>query len=144
MNFKDRIAVKLKDMRKYVVELEEMLPDELLGYKKNLTERRACEKTIELALETVIDIVSMIVAYEKVGVPSSEDELIGLFSKTAMFSPALLSSLKAMKGFRNILVHRYGEVDDEKVYHFLTEELDDFVKFEKEVVVYLKQKKGVK
>jgi len=41
-----------------------------------------------------------------------------------------------MKAFRNILVHRYGEINDEKVYEKL-EELEDFQEFRKSVIGYL-------
>ena len=43
-----------------------------------------------------------------------------------------------MKGFRNILVHRYGHVDDEIVYRILLTGLSDFYDFEKQVDRYLK------
>lgn len=41
---------------------------------------------------------------------------------------------KRMKGFRNILVRRYGYVDDRIVYEMVTGHLDDFDTFRKEVL----------
>jgi uncharacterized protein YutE (UPF0331/DUF86 family) len=43
-----------------------------------------------------------------------------------------------MKGFRNILVHRYGHVDDEIVYRILSIGLNGFYDFEKQIDRYLK------
>ena len=43
-----------------------------------------------------------------------------------------------MKGFRNILVHKYGEVDDEISYENL-EKLSDFDLFKEEVIFFLKK-----
>ncbi len=34
-----------------------------------------------------------------------------------------------MRGFRNIVVHRYGKIDDRLVYTLLNEQLDDFSEF---------------
>ena len=34
-----------------------------------------------------------------------------------------------MVGFRNLLVHRYGKVDDSRAYHYLKEEIDDLYEF---------------
>jgi len=34
-----------------------------------------------------------------------------------------------MKGFRNILVHRYGRINDEIAYTIIKEHLQDFYKF---------------
>ncbi len=42
-----------------------------------------------------------------------------------------------MNGFRNILVHRYGHVDDEIVYRIFSIRLNDFYDFEKQVDRYL-------
>jgi len=46
--------------------------------------------------------------------------------------------IKDMKGFRNILVHKYGRLDDRLVYRFLTEDIDDFTRFRDQVNRYLK------
>ena len=44
-----------------------------------------------------------------------------------------------MKGFRNILVHKYGEVDDELVFENLSE-LENFEKFKEEILKFIKYK----
>ena len=51
----------------------------------------------------------------------------------------MLETLKKMKGFRNILVHRYAEVDDELVFEFLRNDIKDFELFKKEVLAFLKK-----
>lgn len=43
-----------------------------------------------------------------------------------------------MKGFRNLLVHKYGKVKDELVFENL-ENLDDFEKFKREIMDFLKK-----
>jgi uncharacterized protein YutE (UPF0331/DUF86 family) len=44
--------------------------------------------------------------------------------------PAPLSSrLEELVGFRNLLVHQYGRVDDSRSYSFLNMELKDFYEF---------------
>lgn len=45
-----RILSKLDEMIRYVEELQEMLPDKE-EYLHDLIKRRACEKTIEVAIE---------------------------------------------------------------------------------------------
>lgn len=46
-----------------------------------------------------------------------------------------------MKGFRNILVHRYGEIDDALAFKILTEKLNDFNLFIDLVNKFLKNQK---
>ena len=138
MELKKRILLKLDEMNKYMEELERFLPAEEEEYLENQQVKRACEKTIELAIEAAMSIVSIIVSHNKFGFPKDEDDLIAIVEKKMIVSSALAATLKEMKGFRNILVHRYAEVDDARAYHTLTGELGDFNSFEKEIRKYVK------
>jgi uncharacterized protein YutE (UPF0331/DUF86 family) len=48
--------------------------------------------------------------------------------------------IKEMKSFRNILVHVYGEIEDEIAYEEIKNGLKDFEDFEKEIESFLKAK----
>jgi uncharacterized protein YutE (UPF0331/DUF86 family) len=61
-----RILSKLDKMIKYVEELQSMLPDQE-EYQQDLIKRRACEKTIEVAIESLIDVSAMIVSAQQFG-----------------------------------------------------------------------------
>lgn len=140
LNLKQKVIEKLHAMNQYLDELEELVPEEEEYYER-LQARRACEKTIELAIEQVIDIASLIVSYQKLGIPQSEDDLIILLQKKKVLSTALATKIKEMKGFRNLLVHKYGAINDRKSYHFLTAELGDFTQFKKEIKQFIKSLK---
>jgi len=58
---RSRILSKLDEMIQYVKELRDMLPEEE-EYQHNLIKRRASEKTIEVAIESLIDVSAMIVS----------------------------------------------------------------------------------
>jgi uncharacterized protein YutE (UPF0331/DUF86 family) len=47
-----------------------------------------------------------------------------------------------MKGFRNILVHEYGHINDRLVYEAVTDRLDDFEAFRRTVVEALRRVSG--
>ncbi|MEF8879937.1 MAG: DUF86 domain-containing protein [Candidatus Thermoplasmatota archaeon] len=136
--YRKRILLKLDDMTDYVEELETMLPSSLDKYVSDLVKRRACEKTVEAAIETLIDVAMMIVSSEKMGLPHSEENIFDLLEKNNILDKRLSSNVKKMKGFRNILIHRYANVDDELVYNNIKRHLDDFYDFEKEIKNFLK------
>lgn len=46
--------------------------------------------------------------------------------------------IKSMKGFRNIIVHRYAGIDDELSYEFLIERLSDFDEFIEQIEMFMK------
>ncbi len=131
-------------MYTYLDQLEELLPVDEEEYFKDIRSKRACEKTLELAIETIISIISIIVSSQKLIYPESEDSLINALENRKILSAAMAKKIREMKGFRNILIHKYGELDDRRAYKFLTEELDDFILFEKEIKKYLKTLKEQK
>ena len=123
MKYEKRIQAKLLQMHGYLTELNKWLPSKNKYLHDGLT-RRACEKTIQLAIECVLDICAIIV---------SEENLIRLLSEKKIISLILAKKIQSMKSFRNILVHRYEEVDNTLAYEFLAKNLLDFSYFEKEI-----------
>ena len=51
-----------------------------------------------------------------------------------------MGKIRAMKGFRNILVHKYGKIEDELAFEILQNNLPDFQLFKEEVFKFLKKK----
>ncbi|MBS3158542.1 DUF86 domain-containing protein [Candidatus Woesearchaeota archaeon] len=133
---KERILKKFDDIHTYLNELEEILPEEE-EYASNLVKKRACQKTIELAIESLIDICFMVITSEKLGVVEDEEHIFNILATKKVLTPKLAIRLKSMKGFRNILVHRYGDVNDELTYDFLTHNLEDFSDFEQQILKFI-------
>ena len=135
-----RILSKLDGMKKYVEELQSMLPDQE-DYQQDLIKRRACEKTIEVAIESLIDVCAMIVSTQQFGLPENEENIFDILIEKKILNSKFGEKLKDMKGFRNILIHRYGHVDDEMVYNNLSSCMNDFYEFEKYIKLYLQDQK---
>jgi uncharacterized protein YutE (UPF0331/DUF86 family) len=133
-----RIFSKLDEMTGYVEELKEMLPDKE-EYLQHLIRRRACEKTIEVAIESLIDVSAMIVSAGKFGLPASEEGIFDILVGKMVISKEYGEKLKDMKGFRNVLIHRYPHVADDMVYYYLTNYLDDFYVFKSTIESYLEK-----
>jgi uncharacterized protein YutE (UPF0331/DUF86 family) len=74
---RERIFTKLNEMIRYVQELHEMLPEKE-EYLHDLINRRACEKTVEIAIESLIDVSAMIVSAQKLGLPSNEGNIFDI------------------------------------------------------------------
>jgi len=132
-----RILVKLDEMKQYVEDLEMMIPRSLEDYEEDLIIRRACERTVEAAIETVLKVSAMIISSEKMGLPQNEETIFDLLKQQKVVSSALSSKLKKMKGFRNLLIHLYEHIKDDLVYEFINNQIDDFYEFEKTIKSYL-------
>jgi len=73
----------------------------------------------------------------RLGVPATDEDILENLVRHGVFGPEMRQSLKAMKGFRNIVVHRYGAIDDALAFSILTERIGDFALFRQEVERFL-------
>ena len=137
---KDRLLEKMDDLEKYLRELEEYLPDEKEDYLKNGLRKRACERAFQLASEDLLDICNLIISDEGFGIPTDSKDSIRKLSKNGVIPESLSSRLEELIGFRNLLVHQYGRVDDSMAYSFLYLESKDLYEFIDVIDKYIKSK----
>jgi len=135
---KNRILVKLDEIYGYLRELNDIVPASAGEYRESVVKRRASERLLHLAIEGTIDICAMLVRELRLGVPGEEEDLFDKLSGRVL-STDMADRLREMKRFRNVLVHRYGTIDDDKVYTILRNRLVDFEDFKKQVTGFLKK-----
>ncbi len=136
---KKRILSKIDEMDRYVEELDKIVPKDLDEYERLIKDKLACERLLHLSIECVIDICNIITSGLKLGLPSDEEEMLIKLERNSVVSKEMKKTLTGMKGIRNILVHKYGEVKDEIVFEALSEKLGDFEKFKEEILKFLKR-----
>jgi uncharacterized protein YutE (UPF0331/DUF86 family) len=129
----------MDDLEGYLKELREILPASFEEYKK-IEKRRACERLLQVSIECVIDICGLIVIGLRLGLPAEEDDLFEKLEQAGIITSSRKESLKKMKGFRNILLHEYGHVDDMNVYEVLQNNLNDFEVFKQEILQAIKMR----
>jgi uncharacterized protein YutE (UPF0331/DUF86 family) len=129
----ERMLAKIDQLDQYQEELKQDLPGSLEEYKEN---RRKYERLLHLSIETVVDISALILKEEGLGAPSTEESIFDKLIEADLFDKRFGKKLKNMKAFRNILVHRYGEINDEKVYEKL-DGLEDFKEFREITINYI-------
>ena len=137
---KERMLARIGELDSYMKELEEIMPEEYEDYASSKETKRACERLLHIMIETVIETCALMVKELKLGLAGKEDDVFKKLQKKGVISAGLAGKLKTMKGFRNVLVHRYGEVDDELVFSFLRKNLADFGRFRKEIIAFIGKK----
>lgn len=130
---RERVLAKLDELAGYVRDLRSIAPRTVAEYQQ-IEKKRACERLLQIAVECVIDVCNLLVAGLRLGLPSEENDLFEKLEQAGIISLSLKATVQKMKGFRNVLVHEYGVVDDDIVYHAVTAELDDFNDFTKEIL----------
>jgi len=98
-------------------------------------------KKVEFVIENVLDICKIINTDLNLGLPKKDVDIIENLVKHKIISKEMGEKIKEMKSFRNILVHRYGEIEDEIAYEEIKNGLGDFEEFEKEIEKFLENSK---
>ena len=135
---RERVLSKIDELDSYLSELDQILPQSYEEYQQ-VEKKRACERLLQISIEVVIDICNLLVSGLRLGLPAEENDLFVKLTRAGVLSEEMGEKLRKMKGFRNILVHEYADVDDMLVYNVLTTELADFELFKKEVLKFLEK-----
>lgn len=77
---------------------------------------------------------------EKARKPETYREVIEILGEIGVLAENFANKFAPAAGFKNILVHMYTEIDIEKVYEYLQNNLEDINKFAKFIAKYLKEK----
>lgn len=131
------IRIKLQEMTESVDMVKENLPDSANSFRKLGIVKDGIYKRAEYAIESVFDICAILNTDLHLGVPGTDENILDNLVQHGVLVPETRQNLKAMKGFRNIVVHRYGAIDDALAFSILKEHIDDFALFRQEIEHFL-------
>lgn len=136
----DIIRNKMKEIQESVYLVETNLPPNFDDFMELGLVKDGIYKRIEYSIENVWDICSIINSDLSNGIPHDEENILDNLINTGILDKDIGEKLKLMKGFRNIVVHRYGSIDDKLAFQTLQEHLEDFQYFIQQVEEFLSRK----
>jgi uncharacterized protein YutE (UPF0331/DUF86 family) len=111
----------------YVRELDELArPDAL---RTDVREERFVEHTLQIAIQAALDVASHLVSDRRLGEPRTNRELFSLLVRGGVLPEDLAERLGTMAGFRNLLVHGYGDLDLAVVEDVVENRTGDLLEF---------------
>jgi len=135
---KKRIEGKIKDIEKYLDSLNSFKPETLEEYEKDEEARWACERACERIAEAIIDLAIFIIRYKEIIYNDEDEKAFGVLLKNNIINDNLYKRLHNLKGMRDHIAHRYGEIDNEIVFEAINEEIekdvDEFLEIAKEII----------
>lgn len=123
------IRTKIKEIEESLRLVEENLPDTFEEFSRLGLVKDGIYKRVEFCIENVFDICAIINTDLELGVPRDDEDILDNLVKSKILSEEMKEKLKSMRGFRNIVVHRYGAVDDKIAFEIMLENLPDFYQF---------------
>jgi uncharacterized protein YutE (UPF0331/DUF86 family) len=94
---------------------------------------------LQISLQAVLDIGQHINAQKFLESYSKNKDIFGILARRGVISEETKKTFEAAIGARNILVHRYEEVDPKIIHGIIQHNLPDFDKFIDEIGEYLKK-----
>ena len=135
----EHIISKFDQIRENVRIIEDNLTKSFVEFEKLGIVKDGTYKRYEYSIELIIDIISLINAELKLGIPNGTSDIIDQLCKNEILDEGVTDIIRGMKGFRNILVHRYGKLDDELAYRIFAENLSDFQILEDQIMTVLRK-----
>ena len=95
-------------------------------YRDDLRIKAFVERYLHLAIEEVLDIANHFVSFYQWREPAGYRDLLLILTEHGILPPEHLPVFQNMASFRNMLLHRYENMDDELVFGIFKKRLADF------------------
>jgi len=125
----ERIKQLVGEIKEALHILREYVPKGKEEILKNPTILGSAKYYLIVAIQGCIDICNHLVAKKGGRSPEDYADCFKLMADLGILEKDLSGRLAQMAKFRNLLIHLYWRVDDERVYKILTESLDDIDQF---------------
>lgn len=129
-----KLFIELQEAQNKLVTLSGTLKEKFLT---NYEKTDSAKYNFIVAIEAMIDIGNHLIAEKKLGLPKEYGDVFRILEEKGVFSKEYTTKFVEMAKFRNLLVHIYWKVDNEKLYSILKENLEDFNIFTEAVRKYL-------
>ena len=130
---------KLESLRCCVQRVETKIPKEVTTLATDIDLQDIVSLNLSRAVQICVDIGAHLIAGMDVAAPDTMGQTFDLLAQQGVLSSSLATRLKKAVGFRNIAVHQYVDIDWEIVYLIITNNLDDFKIFSKEVICWMEK-----
>ena len=128
------ILRKLAELDQYYKQLKEYENTTVDQYSDDWKIQRIIERTLQMMIETCVDIAGHIISDKGFRIPKSYADTFKVLLEEKILSRKLSAVMEKMAKFRNIVVHHYDKVDAEIVAAILKNDLADFVSYKEAII----------
>lgn len=136
---KPLILRKLAEVDQYLSQVKEYAGISVEQYQSSWKTQRIVERTLQMMIETCVDIAGHIISDRAFRTPASYSDAFKVLHENGVLPKDLFTKMDKMAKFRNIVVHHYDAIDAKIVVGILKKDLDDFLGFQKAIVSLLEQ-----
>ena len=139
---KELLSRKLSRLQNYVDVLKTAEDINWRKYCDDLRIKAFVERYLHLAIEELLDIANHFVSFYQWREPTGYRDLLLILTEHEILPMEHLTVFQNMASFRNMLVHRYENIDDELVFGIFKKRLEDFDLFIALIMNWAKRQPG--
>ena len=136
---KTLVLRKLAELDQYLSQVKEYAGISIEQYESSWKTQRIIERTLQMMIETCVDIAGHIISDRAFRTPTSYSDTFKILHENGALPVELFAKMEKMAKFRNIVVHHYDSIDAEIVVEILKRDLDDFAGFQAAIISLLEQ-----
>jgi uncharacterized protein YutE (UPF0331/DUF86 family) len=136
---KPLILRKLAELDQYLRQVKEYAGISVEEYQSSWKTQRIIERTLQMMIETCVDIAGHIISDRAFRTPSSYSDTFKVLHENGVLPTSLFARMEKMAKFRNVVVHHYDTIDAEIVVGILKRDLKDFSGFHDAIISLLEQ-----
>jgi uncharacterized protein YutE (UPF0331/DUF86 family) len=117
------IRQRLQRLEQYIAELEKQRSATLKTFRSDFTRQLAVERAFQAAVESCTDIAAHIVSVYGLGHPEESRDVYRFLTEAGYLDESFSEAMMAMVGFRNRIVHLYWDIDVDRLYQYLQQDI---------------------
>lgn len=142
LSLKKRTEKKISEIENYLNRLNSFKPATFDEYQSNEEKRWACERACERIAEGLVDLAIFLIRIKEINYNDEDEKAFGVLFKNEIIDEKLCGRLRNLKGMRDHIAHKYGEIDNKLVFTAINDDLekdaDEFLDIAKKVISEVK------
>jgi uncharacterized protein YutE (UPF0331/DUF86 family) len=134
------ILRKLSELDDYHRQIKEFESVTVNRYAGDWKVQRIIERTLQMMIETCVDVAGQIVSDQGFRIPKSYADTFTVLHENGILDAGLHLSLRKMAQFRNIVVHQYDKIDSTIVVGILQKNIKDFAAYRDAIIAHIKSR----
>lgn len=135
------ILRKLTELEEYTSQIQGFQSISVEAYRSDWKSQRIIERTLQMMIETCVDIAGHVISDKKYRIPESYADSFRVLNENEIIDDELCQTMVQISKFRNVIVHHYDSVDAEIVVGILRKRINDFKSYQIAIVDWLKKQR---
>ena len=136
---KELIQLRIDVIEKNLNEINSMVKEGYEKFSGSFRDELAAKHALLESIEACVDIANHIIAAKNYRRPLDYKDVFKILEEKKIIPKDLSFRLQEMAKFRNLLVHRYVEVETKKLFKIMKDDVKDIEEFVAVILRYLKK-----